>query len=235
MSGARKLLVIRHVPWEGPHTILDAFRGIPVDVLDVLETARALPAPTDLCGVVLMGGPMSVTDTMRYPRLSDEVAWLRAAMAVELPILGVCLGAQLLATALGARVYPGPAKELGFAPVTVLEPSDPLLAGLGSAATVLHWHGEVFDLPDHATRLACSERTAVQAFRLANAWGMLFHAEADASLLDLWFAEPTMASEAQEVLGTGYEALLRAGLQRMPEGLGRPVFAAFAKECARCR
>jgi GMP synthase (glutamine-hydrolysing) len=144
----------------------------------------------------------------------------------------VCLGAQLLATALGARVRPGAAKELGFAPVTLLDPSDPLLSGLGPSAVVLHWHGEVFDLPASATLLARSELTQVQAFRAANAWGLLFHAEADAELLELWLAEPAMASEAREVLGENYAAVLREALQHMPKGVGGSVFAAFAAHCA---
>jgi GMP synthase (glutamine-hydrolysing) len=225
------LLVIRHVPWEGPHTILDAFGGIPVTIVDVLSSQAALPRPDDVRGAVVMGGPMGVYDTGRYPRLDAEINWLRAAVDAGLPVLGVCLGSQLLATALGANVVPGPRKELGFAPVEILDPSDPLLGALAPAATVLHWHGDVFDLPSGATCLARSALTDVQAFRAGSAWGLLFHAEADGALLERWLAEPTMAAEACAVLGADAPALLRRDLAGMPPGLGRPVFAAFAAVC----
>jgi len=231
VDGITPLLVIRHVPWEGPHTILDAFAGVPVQTVDVLASDAPLPAQDALRGAVVMGGPMGVYDTDRHPRLAEEIAWLRTAVDLGLPVLGVCLGSQLLAAALGADVVPGRDKELGFAPVEVLDASDPLLGALAPSATVLHWHGDVFALPPGATRLACSALTEVQAFRVGTAWGVLFHAEADGRLLERWLAEPTRADEAREVLGSDAPAVLRRTLVRMPAGLGRPVFAAFAAYC----
>ncbi len=233
---AKPLLVVRHVPWEGPHTILDAFDGVPVNLIDSLDGEGPLPSVEEVCGAVFMGGPMSVNDTDRHPRLAEEVEWLRAAIDAELPLLGICLGSQLLARALGADVFPGPTKEIGFAPVEVLDAGDPLMAPLAPTAEVLHWHGEVFGLPPGATALARSAPTAVQAFRAGPcAWGLLFHAEADGALVERWLAEPTMAAEARVALGDDHARLLRAGAARADPGADRRVFAAFADVVARAR
>jgi GMP synthase (glutamine-hydrolysing) len=227
------LLVVRHVPWEGPHRILDAFEKRPVQVVDSLDTDRPLPAASDVGGAVFMGGPMSANDVDRYPRLGEEIEWLREAVAAELPVLGVCLGSQLLARALGAAVRPGPAKEIGFAPIEVLDASDPLLAPLAPAAEVLHWHGEVFELPVGAVALARSALTDIQAFRAGPcAWGLLFHAEADDDLVERWLDEPAMADEARAALGDDYARLLRAGAKRVERDRGQRAFAAFAAAMA---
>lgn len=231
-SLAKPLLVVRHVPWEGPHTILEAFKGVAVRLIDSLDGDGPLPPVGDVCGAVFMGGPMSVNDVDRYPRLAEEIDWLRAAVEAELPVLGVCLGSQLLARALGAAVAPGPAKEIGFAPIEVLEADDPVVGPLVPATSVLHWHGELFDLPQGATALARSALTDVQAFRAGPcAWGLLFHAEADGALVESWLAEPTMAEEAREALGSEYTKLLRDGATRIDPNPGRRAFDAFARRC----
>lgn len=231
---AKPLLVVRHVPWEGPHTILDAFDGVPVRLIDNLDGGEPLPSVDEVRGAIFMGGPMSVNDTDRHPRLAEEVEWLRAAVAAELPLLGICLGSQLLARALDAEVRPGPVKEIGFAPVEILDASDPVVGPLAPATSVLHWHGELFDLPPGATALARSALTEVQAFRAGPcAWGLLFHAEANGALVERWMAEPTMADDAREALGPGYAELLRDGAARINPQPGRGAFEAFARHCRR--
>jgi GMP synthase (glutamine-hydrolysing) len=201
-------------------------------LIDSLDGDEPLPAVEDVCGAVFMGGPMSVNDTDRYPRLAEEIAWLREAVEAELPVLGICLGSQLLARALGAEVAPSPAKEIGFAPIEVLEPSDPVVGPLAPSTSVLHWHGEVFELPPGAS-LARSKPTEIQAFRAGPcAWGLLFHAEADDALVEQWLAEPTMAQEAREALGDSYAELLHEGAAHVDPEPGRRVFAAFARFCA---
>lgn len=226
------LLVVRHVPWEGPHRILRQFEGFPVSYLDVLDEDGPLPAPSRLSGAVVMGGPMSANDTELYPRLAQELRWIAELIDARLPILGVCLGAQLLARALGAHVRAGRSAEIGFAPIEVLDESDQVVGPLTNAPTVLHWHGEVFELPREAVALARSQVTDVQAFRHRDhAWGLLFHAEADAELIERWLAEPTMAAEAREHLGADYEHNLRAGARRLHPPAGDRAFAAFARRC----
>lgn len=194
------LLAIQHVPWEGPHRILDACDGLEVRTLWPLA-GEPLPSHGEVSGALVMGGPMNVDEVERHPGLAAEREWLAAAVSLEMPVLGICLGAQLLARALGARVRPEQSPEIGFAPVKVHDPDDPVLGALAPETTALHWHGDVFDLPDGATPLASSERTELQAFRREKAWGVLFHPEADVGLLDTWLAEPTMAEEAKSALG----------------------------------
>jgi GMP synthase (glutamine-hydrolysing) len=201
------LLAIQHVPWEGPHRILDACGGLDVHTVKPLA-GQPLPAHDQVAGAVVMGGPMNVDEVDVHPELANEREWLAEALRREMPVLGICLGAQLLARALGAEVWAGEGPELGYAPVEVLDPSDPILGSLAPSTTVLHWHGDVFDLPDGTEHLARSERTEVQAFRHGNAWGVLFHPESDFALLEAWLAVPEMVHEACVVLGDEGAALL---------------------------
>ena len=224
------LLAIQHVSWEGPHRILDACAGLEVKAVRPLE-GEGLPRPTEVAGAVIMGGPMNVDEVERHPGLAAEREWLTKALELQMPILGVCLGAQLLARALGAAVRPGERPEIGFAPVTVHDPGDPVLGVLAPETSALHWHGDVFDLPDGAQPLASSERTAYQAFRHGNAWGVLFHPEADRELVDRWLAEPTMAEEAKAALGEDAPTTLRRqAAEAEPQLIARstPGFEAFA-------
>ncbi len=229
-DGPPTLLVIQHVPWEGPHRILDACAGLRERTVKPLA-GQELPAHEEVAGAVAMGGPMSADDLGRHPQLAAEREWLAEAARRGMPVLGICLGAQLLARALGAEVRPAEAAELGYAPVEILEPEDPLLGALAPATTVLHWHGEVFDLPAGATHLARSERTEVQAFRHRNAWGVLFHPESDFALLEAWLAVPEMSREATRALGDAGAADLPAAARAADADLTArtaPGLAAFA-------
>lgn len=199
----RKWLVIQHVPFEGPGLIaqLALREGLSVEVCRVFEEA----CPTDargLAGLVVMGGPMGVNDTNHYPHLADELELIQSALAHRTPILGVCLGAQLLAHALGARVYPGEEQEIGCGTVTLTPDgrSDPVLGAPAAAVLpVFHWHGETFDLPDGAVGLARSERYANQAFRFGRCvYGLQFHVEVDRELADGWQAHLPVGIQVSE-------------------------------------
>jgi GMP synthase (glutamine-hydrolysing) len=225
------LLAIQHVPWEGPHRILDACGALQVHTVKPLA-GQALPPLEEVAGAVVMGGPMNVDEVERFPGLAAEREWLAEAVRRQLPVLGICLGAQLLARALGAEVRAGKGPEIGFAPVAVNDPADPVLGGLAPSTDVLHWHGDVFDLPDGAQPLASSALTEHQAFRLGNAWGALFHPEADFALVEAWLAVPEMVEEAVAALGNeGVQALPERAAAAEPALIERtaPGFAAFAR------
>jgi GMP synthase (glutamine-hydrolysing) len=182
------LIVLRHVPYEGPGLIEDMLegRGLPYRIIDVFEEGVPLSA-AGFTGIVSMGGPMSVTDGTE--EIEREKTLLLEAMDRDIPILGVCLGAQVIASALGALIYAGNHLEVGWGEVTLTESglSDPLMAGVDHHLPVLHWHGDTFDLPENAVNLACSEKYENQAFRVGGkTYGLQFHLEVDEEMVREW-------------------------------------------------
>ncbi len=179
-------LVIQHVAVEGPARIAARLQRHGIGCR-IVRTWPGEPVPHTVapaCALVVMGGPMGVYDARDYPNLTDEMRLIERATRDGVPTLGVCLGSQLIAAAAGARVYPGPAKEIGYHPVTLsaAAATDPLFGTAPQTFTPLHWHGDVFELPQGATPLAASAMTTHQAFRLADStWALLFHLEADVS------------------------------------------------------
>jgi GMP synthase (glutamine-hydrolysing) len=191
-----------------------------------------LPDPTEVGGVLVMGGPMNVDRTDLHPALVNERDWLAAVVSRGTPVLGICLGAQLLARALGAPVSVGERAEIGFAPIEVFDPSDPIIGGLFPRTEVLHWHSDLIELPAGAQRLASSAMTENQAFRHGNAWGILFHPEADRALIDTWLSVPQMKAQATEALGEeGLRALpgIARSLEQELVRCSTPGFLAFAE------
>ena len=185
----KPILILQHVACEGPGTILGALSRHRCDH-QVQLIFRGDEVPTDItsfAGLIIMGGPMGVGDTQTFPHLAAEVRLVEQAVAEEVPVLGICLGSQMLAHALGARVYRGERYELGWYPVTCQDDAanDPLFSAAPDQFVALHWHRDVFDLPDGAVSLASSELTACQAFRFGlNAYGLLFHLEATGPQID---------------------------------------------------
>jgi GMP synthase (glutamine-hydrolysing) len=173
-------LIIRHVPHEGVAGYRDPIEaaGYVVDRIDVADPAFATLDLTRHDLLIMMGGPMGVYEQERYPWIACQQRRLAARLAVDRPTLGVCFGAQMIAAAMGAQVYPGPAKEVGFHPVRVHDNAagGPLRHVID--VPVLHWHGDTFTLPDGVELLASSHLYEHQAFsRGSNILALQFHAE----------------------------------------------------------
>jgi GMP synthase (glutamine-hydrolysing) len=198
-----EILILQHADWELPGTFGDvlAERGIPYRVVRP-DLGEALPEVAGIAGIVAMGGPMSVNDDAVLPWLTGEKAFVRAAVTAGTPYLGTCLGAQLLAAALGAPVYRDGPPEYGMRPVTVDAAGDPVLGGLPRSVDVFQWHGETFGLPAGAVRLASSPEYENQAYRVGRwAYGLQFHLEVSRELLATWLGVPQCLSEIQDHLG----------------------------------
>lgn len=174
-----KAHILQHVAFEGPGSIASWLRqrDAAVSTTAFFESSAQLPETHDLDLLVVMGGPMSVNDEAALPWLVDEKRFVRAMLQAGKPVVGICLGAQLIANALGARVYPGPRREIGWLDIEGAAVDAPLLS-LPPRERVFHWHGETFDLPSGATRLASSAGCRNQAFQWGErAIGLQFHLE----------------------------------------------------------
>ncbi len=178
-----------HHPVEGPGRLAEFFaqQQIPYQLISVWEGASIPSDLTATSGLVFMGGPMSVHDPL--PWIAAELELIQHAHAQGIPILGHCLGAQLITLALGGDVFTGSAKEIGWLPVE-LHPQHQAHTWFGGAtsATVFHWHGEQCSLPDDAIRLASSPITKNQAFALGNTLALQFHLEIDTDMVGSWCA-----------------------------------------------
>jgi GMP synthase-like glutamine amidotransferase len=179
--------VIQHVEPEGPSVLGDVLVSAGVNLrMCRVFAGDTVPANCEgLSGLVVMGGPMSAADDVDFPTRQAELALLRQALDIRLPVLGICLGAQLLAFAAGGRVFSGAqGPEIGWGDVELTSEAadDGLLGDLPARLRVLHWHGDTFDLPPDAVGLARSAAYAQQAFRVGTrAWGLQFHLEVDAA------------------------------------------------------
>jgi GMP synthase (glutamine-hydrolysing) len=212
-------LALRHVPFE------DLGLLAPI-LVERRHSLRYVEMPTaDLAAVdavspdllVVLGGPIGVYESDRYPFLDREIEWLAARLAARRPTLGICLGSQLMARALGARVYPSGVKEIGWAPVELTAAGRTSCLARLEGTPVLHWHGDTFDLPAGAALLASTPVCRHQAFAVGeHALALQFHAEACGGALEAWFvghACEIAATRAISVQG------LRADTQRYSAAL----------------
>lgn len=188
----KRLLIIKHAEHEGPGCIADLFSEDrwSVEILELSGTGIQLPNDLDdIGGIVILGGPMNVYQEDAYPFLKDEESLVRRALIDEVPLLGICLGAQLIAKTCGAAITKSPKKEIGW--FTVMKTpegmKDNLFRGNRQHMTVFQWHEDTFDLPDDGVLLAKGRVCTNQAFRVGhNAYGLQFHIEATSEMVETW-------------------------------------------------
>jgi GMP synthase (glutamine-hydrolysing) len=231
IQASPKVLVVQHVAEEPPGVIGEALEDAGLEI----ATARvfrgdAVPVSSEgFSAVVLMGGPMGVHEADNHRHLWQEMQLIESALRADVPLLGICLGSQLLAAVLGAKVAPAGFLEVGWFPVTLEGGArdDALLGSCPRSFTALHWHGDAFELPAGAVHLARSEKTAVQAFRSGRAYGLLFHAEVDA--VQLAYMARAFESDVAQA-GTTADAIAEGALVHGAElrSLANGIFGRFA-------
>lgn len=195
------VLVFRHAPLEGIGLIADALERhhIASRTADLYLDHAAAPDIADAAGLILMGGPMSANDDL--PWLRHEIGAIQQAVQRAIPVLGVCLGAQLIARALGARVYRNPKKEIGWSRLDWTEAAqdDPLFTGFRDPETVFQWHAETFDLPAGAELLAHGDVCRNQALRAhGNVYALQFHLEVTPEIVADWLRQDAACGELRE-------------------------------------
>jgi GMP synthase-like glutamine amidotransferase len=225
------VLVLQHIACEPPGVYEDVLNEYGAKIHRIeLDEGDSLPDWRDFDAIVAMGGPMSAVDDDEHPWLVDEKRLIAEAVRSGRPFWGVCLGVQLLAASLGARVYAGPAPEVGLLPVTLTDEAlaDPVFAGMPREVLSLQWHGDTFDLPEGAARLAGSPAYPNQAFRFGTAaYGVQFHLEVSPGLAREWADVPAYAESLERVLGPGARDRLIAQLEASADGVlsdGRRLF-----------
>jgi GMP synthase-like glutamine amidotransferase len=212
-SAGGSLLVLQHAGCEPPGVYEDVLRerAIPFERV-VLDEAPALPDWRPHAGIVAMGGAMGAYEEEGHPWLAGEKQLIAEAVAAGLPYWGVCLGAQVLAAALGAEVRPGPAPELGVMEVELTEAAraDPVFAGAPPRFSSLQWHGDTYELPAGAVQLARSAGYEQQAFAAGGAYGVQFHLEVDGALAAEWMEVPEYVTELEQLAGADAPARVLA-------------------------
>jgi len=186
-----RALVIMHVENEGPGVFGNLLEAAGIEVrVARLHLGDVLPGAGEVDAALSMGGPMNVYEEERYPFLRDETRFLQDAAARDLPVLGICLGAQMIAKAAGAAVTKNRVEEVGWSAVRLTGEGlgDPLFRGLPANLPVFQWHGDTFAIPAGGALLATGRDCRNQAFRFRRSYGLQFHLEADRTLLAEWFA-----------------------------------------------
>jgi GMP synthase (glutamine-hydrolysing) len=201
-----KLLVCQHVAFEILGTLNPLLKdaGFRIRYVNFGRHPHARPRLDGYQGLIVLGGPMNVDEVEAHPHLDTEVELIREAIDAELPVLGICLGAQLIAKALGAAVRRNGEKEIGWHPVSPTEEgrADPLFRHFRPTEPIFQWHGDTFDIPEGAVHLAASPSCTNQAFRYRrNVYGFQFHLEVDTPLIERWLRVPAFRHEVESLDG----------------------------------
>lgn len=202
----RRLLVFQHVPHEILGTLDPLLRraGFRIRYVNFGRQPDARPDLDRYHGLIVLGGPMNCDQVQRYRHLATEVELIQAAIAAGKPVLGICLGAQLIACALGASVHANGSKEIGWYDVmpTAAAGADPLFRHLAPVQRIFQWHGDTFAIPDGAVHLARSDSCENQAFRWGdNVYGLQFHLEVDGPMIRRWLHTPVNQRELADLAG----------------------------------
>ncbi len=217
-----RLVVVQHLFCEGPGAFNAEFdrRDVERTIVEI-DTGDALPDWHEFDGIVAMGGPMSVNDEAEHPWLVEEKRWLAEAVRAGKPFFGACLGVQMLASALGARIYQLEESEVGLLEVqrTAEGLADPVLGTLADPLVTLQWHGDTFDIPDGGVLLASSPAAPNQAFRFGDAaYGIQFHLEVTPEMAEQWAGVPEYSAALTATLGEeGGKAFLVDAVARHEE------------------
>jgi GMP synthase (glutamine-hydrolysing) len=201
-----KILVFQHVAFEILGTLDPLLKsyGFRIRYVNFGRHPDARPRLEGYDGLVVLGGPMSVDDTAAHPHLETEAELLLEAIERRMPVLGICLGAQLIARTLGAWVGSNPEKEIGWYDVKPTEDAreDPLLRHFAGSERIFQWHSDAFELPEGAVHLASSAACANQAFRYReHVYGFQFHLEVDERLIERWLRTPVHREELERLAG----------------------------------
>jgi GMP synthase (glutamine-hydrolysing) len=232
-----RILVCQHVPYEILGTLNPLLKsaGFRIRYVNFSRHPDAEPRLEGYNGLVVLGGPMSVNHVERHPHLGTEMRLIEQALQKDLPVLGICLGAQLIAKTLGSRVYPNDEKEIGWYDVspTEMARSDPVAAHFREREKLFQWHGDTFDIPEGAVHLASSPLCANQAFRYgSNVYALQFHLEVDEPMIERWLTVPMHVREIKSLDGKIDPQTIRretpGHIQRLKE-LSDRTFGEFIK------
>ena len=220
----REVVVLQHVPNEGAGTLLDylKFEKIPVRTI-ALYRGDSLPDPDQVSAALIMGGPMNVYQEKEHPFLKEENVFIKKLIEADTPCFGVCLGSQLIAKALGFKVYKAKKPEIGWQDVSLsaAAESDPVFSQVHAKKfRVLQWHEDTFDLPAGATLLASSGEVPHQAYRYGECvYGLQFHVEVDRPMIEDWFQKsPDLGAILRE------HANYRGALKKITDGMYKRFF-----------
>ena len=232
-----KIMVFQHVPHEplGELNTLIREHRHRIRYVNFWRDPEVIPSIEGYQALIILGGPMNVDEIDKHPFLETELNVIREAIELDIPILGICLGAQLMAKALGGHVYPAATKEIGWYPLHTTSNglNDNLIQHFQSLQMIFQWHGYTFDLPDDpkVDVLVRGEHCANQAFRYGKqAYGFQFHLEVDRPLIDRWLSLPIHEAELNSNDPEQHRAIIRQETQKYlshSQSLADKIFSAF--------